>query len=117
VDYIKELKRIFNGLPTKEHTIEVTKIVLVHDIEEIIELEQQLDKCVKQKQYALQDNLYIHMHITQCSCKYSDPKITAFDEQIEEIEHNIHHLESHLNKTCEKFTGIAFISFQTEGMK
>jgi hypothetical protein len=30
---------------------------------------------------------------------------------LEEIEHKIHGVEEHLEKTNEKFTGIAFVSF------
>jgi hypothetical protein len=44
------LKTIFTeyAVPKKEETpIVVCKIVLVHDIEEIIELEKQIDKTVK----------------------------------------------------------------------
>jgi hypothetical protein len=49
VDYKKELMRIFNemSVPESDVPIEVTKIVLVHDIEEIIELEKELDKVIK----------------------------------------------------------------------
>lgn len=40
-----------------------------------------------------------------------------YDKEIEEIEEKIHHIEGHLEKSNEKFTGIAFVSFETEAMK
>lgn len=51
IDYKKEITKIFEecGLPTEEGEIKVCKVVLVHDIEEIEELEKELDKTIKAK--------------------------------------------------------------------
>jgi len=37
--------------------------------------------------------------------------VKEVDEEIEKIEHEIHHLENEIRKDTNKFAGIAFISF------
>ncbi len=49
IDYEKELEHIFTHNAVQDKIINVTKIVLVYDIDYLIELEDRLDKAIKRK--------------------------------------------------------------------
>jgi hypothetical protein len=60
VDYKHELTSIFQNYAVLDSEIEivVSKVVLVYDIEEVIELEKELDKLIDEKKKALLENKY-----------------------------------------------------------
>ena len=64
----------------QEKPIIVTKIVLVYNIDELIELEEKLDDIVAEKQKALTAN----------KMDFEDEKIKEIDEKIEDTEKEIH---------------------------
>jgi hypothetical protein len=61
IDYKVTLTNIFSHYAVPGRELEITKIVLVYDIDEIIELEEELkDEVIVKKQAILRENKYIH---------------------------------------------------------
>jgi hypothetical protein len=47
----------------------------------------------------------------------NSPAVKEANENIDKLEHMIHHLEERYRKSGSTFAGIAFVSFQSEDMK
>ncbi|CAD8115777.1 unnamed protein product [Paramecium sonneborni] len=106
-DYREVLKNIFQNYAADGRELKVTKIVLVYNLDEVIDLEESLKELVREKQEYLVEN----------GMNFTDFKVKQLDEKLESLEHKIHQVEHELFVNRDKFAGIAFISFQTEEMK
>lgn len=106
-DYKDVLKNMFENYAADGRELQVTKIVLVYDLDEVIELEETMKDLIREKQEYLASN----------ELNFSDFKVKQIDEKMESLEHKIHHIEHELFINKEKFAGIAFISFMQEEMK
>jgi hypothetical protein len=82
-NYKDELKNIFTQYAVPGKLLVVTKVVLVYNIEEIIELEEKLKKILKKKQRFLEVN----------NLDLQDYRVRELDKEIEQLEHKIHHIE------------------------
>lgn len=109
VDYKWELTNIFQNYAVLDSELElvIRKVVLVYDIEEIVELEEELDKLVDKKKERIKEANY----------SFSDRSVKEVDEEIEKVEKRIHHTKEEYVRTNKNFAGIAFISFENEDMK
>ncbi|CAD8169509.1 unnamed protein product [Paramecium pentaurelia] len=106
-DYREVLKNIFQNYAADGRELFVTKIVLVYNLDEVIELEEALKEMIREKQEYLFEN----------GMNFTDFKVKQLDEKLESLEQKIHQKEHELFINREKFAGIAFISFLTEEMK
>ncbi|CAD8112662.1 unnamed protein product [Paramecium sonneborni] len=101
-DYQEVLKNIFQNYAADGRELKVTKIVLVYNLDEVIDLEESLKELVREKQEYLIEN----------GMNFTDFKVKQLDEKLESLEHKIHQVEHELFINRDKFAGIAFISFQ-----
>ncbi|CAK58012.1 unnamed protein product (macronuclear) [Paramecium tetraurelia] len=106
-DYKEVLKNIFQNYAADGRELTVTKIVLVYNLDEVIELEESLKEMIREKQEYLLEN----------GMNFADFKVKQLDEKLESLEQKIHQKEHELFINKDKFAGIAFISFLTEEMK
>lgn len=85
-NYDKELKDLFEhkALPSKKK-VNVSKVDLVYDPEEVEELELEIKKEIQKKQKYLEE--------TPAPDKN---KVHAFDEEIEKIETKLEHTRKHI---------------------
>lgn len=88
--------------------IKIASINLVYNIDEVIELEEKIAEKIKHKQ----------AHLTRMGrIDHNDEELKKIDEEIESLEAKVHHIEKETPEVPEKFTGIAFISFEAEQNK
>lgn len=104
VDYHEELKGIFENCAVlnSDESIFVEKVALVHDIDEIVEMEQDLRDLVSKKKKTL----------TKYKFDRSNKVVRLIDKEIRALEHVIHHIMRDYKKTNKNFVGKAFVTFR-----
>ncbi len=70
-------------------------------------MEEELERMIRMKQK------YLALH----GYNPNDPVLVSHDEEIEHFRHKIHHLEESIPENNALFTGVAFVSFNTEQEK
>ncbi|EGR32359.1 protein kinase domain protein [Ichthyophthirius multifiliis] len=100
------LKRLFTYQSNPKQDIRVSKIVLIYDIKEIIEIEEEIDEIVKNKQKILSQKFDL-----------TNPEVLELDHKIHELHNQLHKMEREVEHNASKFTGQAIISFETEQEK
>ncbi|EGR32765.1 hypothetical protein IMG5_070910 [Ichthyophthirius multifiliis] len=99
----KEIQKIFEEESVQGKKVQVTKVVLVYDIKEILLLEEEIDEKIKDKQNILNDNFDL-----------KNPKVLEIDVEIHYLHSQLHNLQHNIENDSNKFTGQAIICFQTE---
>jgi len=89
IDYEEELKKIFKDATEKarsgQEVLEVKKITLVYDIEELEEKEHEINGLIKKKQKYLRDNQYE----TNNPNAITDQAVIEIDREIKHLHHEV----------------------------
>ncbi|KAL4476129.1 hypothetical protein ABPG74_009862 [Tetrahymena malaccensis] len=91
----------------KDQNKKVTKVNLIYDISEIEELEEEFKELIKEKQKNLKEHGFDNK--TQ--------ELQLIEQKMQKLEHEIREKEQHIVHDRTKFTGQAFVSFETEKEK
>lgn len=104
INYEKELIQLFTHSSVPGHTIQVRKINLIYDIEEIEEIEHKIQEVVQKKKDILSSNGF-DMH---------DPAFEETSKEIEAYENEIQEARNHIVSNPDLIAGICVVSFNTE---
>ncbi|CAD8205212.1 unnamed protein product [Paramecium pentaurelia] len=109
VNYRWELTNLFQNYAVSDNNfqITVTKVVLVYDITEILAEEAKIQKTLQKKKIALQTS----------NMKYDCQDVRDSEVEIEISQKRIKDLQEEYFWTNRQFSGIAFVSFESEKMK
>jgi RNA recognition motif-containing protein len=104
-DYRNELYKMFREKSVPGKIMNVRRVVLAYNMQEIGTAEKRVESAVTQKQKYIEEKGFPERF---------DPHIADFDFKIQDAIVNLKRVSESMNSTFVSFCGTAFISFETE---